>query len=111
MTSIIHAGRRTNLWFPYHGLVWGDSICLPTYHRRTEQHTYTLLYDPTPLDQGGYRVGARFGAEEVRHMLHHNGGALPTGAILEHCGKRYQVAVKLIYRGTKQKQCLIPIQD
>lgn len=104
-------GHRTDLWFPHHGQVWGETLCLPAFHRRVEMHAYTLLHDPTPADQGAYRPGARFGAHEILHMLNHNPGSLPTGAILEYRGQRYQVQDKFDHHTGRRVQRLIQLHD
>jgi hypothetical protein len=105
-------GCRSQYWFPYHGLLEGTTVCLPTYHRRVDMHTYILLYDPTPPDQGGYLPGARFGAHEISNMLNcRNFGALPNDAILEHEGQRYQVQEKFDHHTRLHKQRLILLKD
>ena len=53
---------------------------------RTGAYKYTVLRDPLPVEMGGYKRGAVFGKDDIKHMLQY--GTISIGTVLRR-GKEY----------------------
>jgi hypothetical protein len=64
------------------------------YHKY--EHEYTVIYDPIPCEEGGFRSGSYISKAEVEHMTRANFRAFSVGTIIQDsCGKRYIIRDKI----------------
>lgn len=57
---------------------------------QTKKLTYTILKDPIPMTEGGFRPGVSFGAHEVKEMVKMN--SFQNGTILKDSKNKYIVS-------------------
>ena len=62
------------------------------YIPRERMSAYTIIYDPIPLCEGGFRPGASIGVEEMRDMLMASICAFRVGTLVKNkAGDTFQV--------------------
>ena len=75
--------------------------------RRPDPDAYLVVYDPTPVEDGGYRPGkASFCREQTRYMLLESVAAFTVGTILRNKGGQL---FRVIQEGRQYK--LITVQN
>ena len=61
----------------------------PKPHHKEQEEYYTLISDPLPFSQGGFRKGAKFSKTEIKHMLPKR--VVYAGTVLEQNGKLFEI--------------------
>ena len=58
-------------------------------HHKEQEEYYTLISDPLPFSQGGFRKGAKFSKTEINCMLPKR--VVYAGTVLEQNGKLFEI--------------------